>query len=46
MKAFFFGKTHWTRAPKYRTLAQPVDPRKFTLADAWHPQPVKKEKTK
>ena len=38
MKTFFFGKAHWTRAPKYRTLAQPVDPRKFTLADAWHPQ--------
>lgn len=35
LKTLFFGKAHWTRGPRYRTLAQPVDPRKFTLADGW-----------
>ena len=50
METLFFGKAHWTREPKYRTLAQPVDPRKFTLADAWKPKkqgktkPAKKKK--
>ena len=38
MQTLFFGKAHWTRAPKYRTLAEPVDPRKFALADAWQPK--------
>jgi hypothetical protein len=38
MQTLFNGKAHWTRAPRYRTLAEPVDPRKFTLADAWHPK--------
>ncbi len=38
MQTLFFGKAHWTREPRYRTLAEPVDPRKFTLADAWHPK--------
>lgn len=37
LQTLFFGKAHWTRAPRYRSLADPVDPRKFTLADAWHP---------
>ena len=37
LQTLFLGKAHWTRAPRYRTLADPVDPRKFTLADAWHP---------
>lgn len=38
LHTLFLGKAHWTRAPKYRTLADPVDPRKFTLADAWRPK--------
>ncbi len=37
LQTLFLGKAHWTRAPRYRSLADPVDPRKFTLADAWHP---------
>tara|TARA_R110002094_G_scaffold125528_1_gene119708 strand:- start:32 stop:925 length:894 start_codon:yes stop_codon:yes gene_type:complete len=37
LKILFHGKAHWTRGPKYRTLAEPVDPRQFTLADGWHP---------
>jgi ectoine hydroxylase-related dioxygenase (phytanoyl-CoA dioxygenase family) len=37
LKALFCGKAHWTRGPRYRTLADPVDPRRFILADAWHP---------
>lgn len=38
LQTLFCGKAHWTRAPRYRSLAEPVDPRKFTLADAWHPE--------
>jgi hypothetical protein len=38
LKALFFGKEHWTRAPRYRSLADPVDPRCVTLADAWRPK--------
>jgi ectoine hydroxylase-related dioxygenase (phytanoyl-CoA dioxygenase family) len=34
-QALFHGRAHWTRAPRYRTLADPVDPRSFTLSDAW-----------
>jgi hypothetical protein len=37
LKVLFHGKAHWTRGPRYRTLAEPADPRTFTLADAWHP---------
>jgi hypothetical protein len=37
LETLFCGKAHWLRAPRYRTLAEPADPRKFTLADAWHP---------
>lgn len=37
LKNLFLGKAHWTRAPRYRMLTDPVDPRTFTLADAWHP---------
>jgi len=36
LEILFNGKSHWTRGPKYRTLADPVDPRQFTLADGWH----------
>ena len=46
LQTLFYGKAHWTRAPKYRTLAEPVDPRKFTLADAWHPKKAKAAKAK
>lgn len=46
MQTLFCGKEHWTRAPRYRTLADPVDPRKFTLADAWHPKKSAKAKAK
>jgi len=38
LKTLFCGKAHWTRGPRYRTLDQPADKRKFTLADAWHPK--------
>jgi len=44
LQTLFFGKAHWTRAPRYRTLAEPVDPRTFTLADAWHPKRTGKAK--
>ena len=37
LKTFLLGKAHWTRGPRYRTLADPVDPRTFTLADGWWP---------
>ena len=37
LKTFFLGKAHWTRGPRYRTLAEPVDPRTFTLKDGWWP---------
>ena len=36
LEILFHGKAHWTRGPKYRTLAEPVDLRQFTLADGWH----------
>lgn len=42
LETLFFGKAHWTRAPRYRTLAEPVDPRKFTLADGWQPKKTQK----
>lgn len=35
LQTFLLGKPHWTRGPSYRTLAEPADPRKFTLADGW-----------
>jgi len=35
----FLGKAHWTRGPRYRTLSQPVDERKFTLKDGYWPTP-------
>jgi ectoine hydroxylase-related dioxygenase (phytanoyl-CoA dioxygenase family) len=34
-RALFLGRAHWTRAPRYRKLSDPVDPRQFTLAGAW-----------
>jgi hypothetical protein len=37
LHTLFCGKAHWTRAPRYRSLAEPVDPRKFTMGDAWYP---------
>ncbi len=36
LKNLWLGKAHWTRGPHYRQLADPVDSRQFTLADAWH----------
>lgn len=38
LQVLFQGKAHWTRGPKYRTLADPVDPRQFTLAEGWQPE--------
>lgn len=38
LQTLFHGKAHWTREPRYRTLDQPADPRKFTLADGWWPE--------
>jgi hypothetical protein len=35
LKTFLLGKSHWTRGPRYRTLAEPANPRRFTLADGW-----------
>lgn len=46
LQTLFCGKAHWTREPRYRSLADPVDPRKFTLADAWHPKKKGKAKPK
>ena len=46
MQTLFLGKAHWTREPKYRSLADPVDPRKFTLKDAWRPRKAGKAKKK
>ena len=37
LQTLFLGKAHWTRGPRYRTLADAVDPRPFTLADGWWP---------
>lgn len=37
LRTLFHGKAHWTRGARYRRLADPVDPRTFTLADGWHP---------
>lgn len=45
LQALFHGKAHWTRGPRYRTLAEPADGRSFTLADAWHPKRKSKPKT-
>ncbi|MFM1851229.1 MAG: hypothetical protein RIS54_913 [Verrucomicrobiota bacterium] len=36
LRNLYFGKAHWTRGPRYRLLADPVDARTFTLADGWH----------
>ena len=38
LQTLFFGKVHWTRGEKYRTLSDPIDPRHFTLADGWWPE--------
>ncbi|MBP9914499.1 MAG: phytanoyl-CoA dioxygenase family protein [Opitutaceae bacterium] len=46
LQTLFLGKAHWTREPRYRTLGQAVDPRKFTLADAWLPRLDKKPKAR
>jgi hypothetical protein len=46
LQTLFNGKAHWTRAPRYRTLAEPVDSRTFTLADAWQPKKAGKAKKK
>jgi ectoine hydroxylase-related dioxygenase (phytanoyl-CoA dioxygenase family) len=34
LQTLFHGKAHWTRAPRYRTLAEPVDDRHFPLGEA------------
>ena len=36
LQTLLLGKNHWTRAARYRDLSEPIDPRKFTLADGWH----------
>lgn len=33
LQTLFHGKAHWTRAPRYRTLADPVDEREFRLGN-------------
>lgn len=35
LRTLIFGKAHWTRGERYRSLKDPVDPRIFTLADGW-----------
>lgn len=37
LQTFLLGRAHWRRGPRYRTLADPVDERTFTLADGWWP---------
>ena len=37
LNTLFNGKAHWTRAPRYRTLAEPIDARTFKLKDGWRP---------
>jgi ectoine hydroxylase-related dioxygenase (phytanoyl-CoA dioxygenase family) len=37
LKTFLLGKAHWTRGPRYRTLADSIDARTFTIADGWRP---------
>lgn len=37
LQTLFHGKAHWTREPRYRTLADPADVRVPTLSDGWHP---------
>ena len=34
-QSLFLGKAHWTRGPRYRTLNQPADGRRFSLKDGW-----------
>jgi hypothetical protein len=33
LHTLFHGKAHWTREPRYRTLAEPVDERQFSLGN-------------
>ncbi len=37
LRTMFHGHHHWTRQPRYRTLAQQVEPATATLADGWWP---------
>jgi hypothetical protein len=37
LRNFILGKAHWTRGERYRTLDEPADARRFTLADGWWP---------
>jgi ectoine hydroxylase-related dioxygenase (phytanoyl-CoA dioxygenase family) len=38
LQTLFGGKAIWTRGIRYRNLADPVDPRPFTLANGWPPE--------
>jgi len=38
-QTLFLGRRQWTRGPRYRTLADPVDARSFTLKDGYWPAP-------
>jgi hypothetical protein len=42
LKTLMFGKAHWTRGSRYRTLGEPADSRTFTLQDGWWPAPKNK----
>ena len=37
LRPFLLGRAHWDRSPRYRTLADEVDARNFSLADGWWP---------
>ena len=39
LRVLFHGKAHWTRGPRYRKLADPVDKRAFRLGE-WDNRPV------
>lgn len=38
LKTLIFGKVHWTRGERYRTLSDLADARQFTLAHGWWPE--------
>ncbi|MBI2194214.1 MAG: hypothetical protein HYU36_19735 [Planctomycetes bacterium] len=35
LTTLFLGRGHWTRGPKYRTLQDAADERRFHLCDGW-----------
>ena len=45
LETLFHGRAHWNRAPRYRTLAEPVDERPFALG-RWSERPPVAEEGK